>query len=134
MTRYYNTVNKIEEIDLPVDGNGDVIEPLPTNVVGLDDSNPFFSPLPDGQQLTYDGSDIPDGTEAIPVIPPTSEEQAIEELKNRGITRDVINESTYLNAARNDSTLLDHVETNLIEVEAIYDVPYTSLISSMSKF
>ena len=35
----------------------------------LPDTNPFFSQLPVGERLTYDGSNLPDGTELDPNLP-----------------------------------------------------------------
>ena len=48
--------------------------------VAIDESNPYFSAIPAGQQLTYDGSGVPDGLEARPL----SEAKEIAKGKVRG--------------------------------------------------
>ena len=60
--RYYNKVNGTEAI--PGFHSID-----PPDVVILAPANPFWSPLPAGQQLTYT-DDIPDGLEPIPAPDP----------------------------------------------------------------
>ena len=54
MTRYYNTVTRVEEF-----------APGP-DIVVLPPENPFWSQLPDGEELTYDGFGVPNGTQPIP--------------------------------------------------------------------
>ena len=76
----------------------------------IDESNAFFSALPAGQQLTFDGGGLPDGLEAIPPFVPTTEQQAAIDLQAAGVTIQTISQARYLDT-RGDSSLLDAIDT-----------------------
>jgi len=64
----------------------------------IDESNPFFSPLPDGQQLTFDINGIPNGLEPIPAPVYTAQEQALIDLQAAGVTAAVLTVARYLDS------------------------------------
>ena len=57
--RFFNTVEKNEVLGI------NELEPLPLNVVLLPPENVFLLPLPDNQELTFDGGGVPNGTQQI---------------------------------------------------------------------
>ena len=65
--RYYNNSTNTEIFDndrVPAHLIYDVGNP---DHVAIDESNPYFSAIPAGQQLTYDGAGVPDGLEDRPL-------------------------------------------------------------------
>ena len=93
MPRYYNRITKCEEL----------AENLP-DVKELPPGNPFWSPLPAGQQLTYNGQNFPNGLEIIPPPIYTAEEQARIDLRAAGVTVRSITAANYM-LSRGDNTL-----------------------------
>ena len=79
MARYYHVVNK-NEARAPGAG---IVELPPENV--------FWSPLPPGEQLTYDMADLPNGTEPIPVPAPT----VASDLDDAGIDHLALTKALY---------------------------------------
>ena len=75
----------------------------------IDESNPFFSALPAGQQLTFDGGGLPDGLEAIPAPVFTVDEQAAIDLQAADVTISTIAQARYLDT-RGDGTLLATID------------------------
>ena len=98
MSKYFNRVTKTEAIE-------GIHSISPPDVVELDESNPFFSPLPAGQQLTYDGGGIPDGLEAIPPFVPTTEQQAVIDLNAAGVTVNTVEAALYLDHRGNSAPI-----------------------------
>jgi hypothetical protein len=98
MARYYDRVTKTERF----------AEALP-DIKELPPENVFWSALPPGMQLTYDGSNFPNGLEAIPAPIYTAEEQARIDLRAAGITNDTLALAYYKNH-RGDPTLLATVD------------------------
>ena len=96
--RYFNKVTNTEAIE----GLHSIALP---DVVELDDSNPFFSSLPEGQQLTYDGGGIPNGLEAIPPFVPTTEQQAVIDLNAAGVTVNTVEAALYLDHRGNSAPI-----------------------------
>lgn len=85
MARYYHTVDKVEVLF--------VEPPLPANVVELPPENVFWLDLPEGQELTFDGGGIPNGTQ--PVVPdPRS--ALLDALYDAGVTKGTITAALYL--------------------------------------
>jgi hypothetical protein len=98
MARYYDRISKNERFS----------EDLP-DVKELPPGNPFWSALPPGMRLTYDGNNWPDGLEPIPPPVYTAEEQARIDLRAAGITNDTLALAYYKNH-RGDPTLLATVD------------------------
>jgi hypothetical protein len=90
VNRYYNKVTGTEaipgvhSIDLP-------------DVVILAPSNPYWSALPPGQQLTYT-ADLPDGLEAIPAPVYTAAQQAAIDLRAAGVNVNTVTNALYANS------------------------------------
>jgi hypothetical protein len=94
MARYYDRVTKTERF----------AEALP-DIKELPPENVFWSALPPGMQLTYDGSNFPNGLEAIPAPIYTAEEQARIDLQAAGVTTNAIVAAMYM-FHRGDSALV----------------------------
>lgn len=111
---YYHVINKTEEF-----GPG-------PDIVVLPPENPFWSPLPDGHELTYDGGGLPNGT--APIAPPsTGTPDAIRiELAAVGITADRIARALYL-SHRGDSTLLNALDATIDTIAANQGVNYADV-------
>lgn len=83
MTRYYHTIDKNE-----------ALAPGP-DIVILPPENAFWSPLPAGHQLTYDGNAIPTGTEPIPPPPLGTIGAAKIDLRAAGVTTAAVSRALY---------------------------------------
>ena len=105
-TKYYDTVRRVELfLTGPASRLYSAMDP---DHIELDSSNIYFQPLPAGQQLTYDGSGIPNGTEAKPAKIYTAEEQARIDLHAGGVDLTKIIQALYLDS-RGDATGLTAV-------------------------
>ena len=87
--RYFNTVTRTEAIE-------GVHETNVPEVVILPDDNPFWQPLPEGKQITYDYNGVPNGIEDIPPPVYTPIQQAAIDLANAGITTGTMIVALYL--------------------------------------
>ena len=86
--RYFNVVNKTEAIE----GMHSI---LPPDVLPLPAPNVYFDPLPAGQQWTYDGAGLPNGTTPLPG--PTVQEQAQNDLEAAGVNIRSVLHAQYAN-------------------------------------
>ena len=96
--RYYNKVTRTEALPglHPID---------PPDVVVLPPGNPFWSPLPAGMQLTYDGANLPNGYEPIPPPVYTVEEQAKIDLQAAGVNIQSVTAAQYADGRGNPAPL-----------------------------
>ena len=67
--KYFNTSTKTEFLNI-----GGLAEDLPSDVVELEDDNIFFSLMPDGKVIEFDGNGIPVGYKDLPPVTPSSTE------------------------------------------------------------
>ena len=96
--RYFNVVTKNEAID----GLHSI---LPPDVLPMPVPTPYDDPLPAGQQRTYDGAGLVNGTEPRPAPIYTVEEQAGIDLRAAGVTQQSVLAARYMND-RGDPALL----------------------------
>ena len=116
--RYYNTVTKVEEF-----GPG-------TDIVILPPENPFWSPLPAGQRLTYDGGGVPNGLEPIPAPTLGSPAAVQNELLAAGISYRTVAQAMYLDHL-GDSSLLTTLDAAINTVATNQSVTYAVVIAEL---
>lgn len=85
MARYYHLLDKNEVLF--------VAPPLPPDVVELPPENVFWSELPEGHELTFDGGGLPNGTQ---LIVQGTDFILRDALSSAGVTRDTLTSALYL--------------------------------------
>ena len=110
--RYFDKSTKTELFENPLVPAQLQYNAMNSDHAALPDTNPFFSELPAGQQVTYDIDGLPDGLEPIPAPVYSAFNQARIDLFNAGVTPRTVANARYLDG-RGDSSELAAIDASI---------------------